>query len=413
MGRSSIWMMPLCVLFATAAIAQEAAQRGETVTTRARPDFDPLGVRVGSARLFTTLGLQETYDNNIFAISSAPKGDFITSIDPSMDLRSDWNNHALSFHADSHLARYARYTNENVADVALAANGRLDILRDARILGDAGYRLAHEPRFSPEDVGALRPTEYSDWSGKLTGEKEFSRVSLQLTSAVDRFQYQNGRTAAGAVVNQSLRNRDETQLTLRTGYELAPLRQIYLLTGYNWRDYRSTVDAGGFNRNSTGYTAAVGTRYDVTGILFADLFVGYRHQDYRDIRLAPASGPTGGAKLTWNLSGLTTLTGELSRDVQETSVAAASSYFATRSLIAADHELLRNLLLNANFGYELDSFQGINRADSYYLAGIGAKYLLNRNLSLSGAYGYRSRSSNATGIGFDDHSILLRLTSGL
>jgi hypothetical protein len=400
-------------LVATTAMAQTEVERGETVTGRARPDYDPLGIRLGSFLLYPQLGVQETYDSNIFATTNNAKSDFITSFDPSLDLRSNWNNHALNFHIDSHSALFSRFSNENVNDYNLAANGRLDIMRDARLIGDAGYKVAHEARYSPEDVGTINPVEYSDAAAKLTGEKEFNRISFQLLGAFDRFEYQNGKTVAGAFVNEAIRNYDQSQVQIKTGYELAPQRQVYLLANYNWRDYQSPVDAGGFNRNSTGYTLAVGARYDLTGIVFADLFIGYRNQDYKDARLATASGITGGGKLTWNVTRLTTLTGEFTHDVQETTVGTASSYFASRAVVNADHELLRNLLLNANLGFERDDFQGITRADDYFVAGLGAKYLLNRNLWFSGGYGYRTRSSNAAGNDFDEHLVFIRLSTQL
>ena len=413
MRHGFIWAGLLCALFASTAMAQDDVERGDAVLTRPRPDYDPLGIRLGGFLLYPQLGVQESYDTNIFATSSNAKGDFITSFDPSLDLRSNWNNHALNFHLDSHSAQYARFSNESINDYNFAANGRLDIQRDARLIGDAGYKVAHEARYSPEDVGTVHPIEYSDESGKLTGEKEFNRLQLQLVGAYDRYQFESDRLADGTFVNEAIRDFDQKQMTMRAGYELAPLRQVYILGGYNWRDYRFTQDAGGFNRNSTGYTVAVGTRYDLTGILFADVFIGYRRQDYQDNRLTAASGATGGGKLTWNVTRLTTVTGEITRDVEETSVGTASSYFATRGVINADHELLRNLLLNANVGYEQDSFQGITREDDYYLAGLGAKYLLNRNLWLSGGYGYRTRSSNASGNNFDDHLVFLRLSTQL
>src|SRR5258708_24184918 len=98
----------LCALFAGAALAQDEVQRGDTVTTRPRPDYDPLGIRLGSFLLFPQFGLQESFDSNIFATQNAAKGDFITSLDPSLDLRSNWNNHALNFHADSHSTLYGK-----------------------------------------------------------------------------------------------------------------------------------------------------------------------------------------------------------------------------------------------------------------------------------------------------------------
>ena len=63
-----------------------------------------------------------------------------------------------------------------------------------------------------------------------------------------------------------------------------------------------------------------------------------------------------------------------------------AGYLASSVAAGVDHELLRNLLLNANAGYENDFFQGVSRTDAVFSAGAGIRYLLNRNLYLgSGA----------------------------
>ncbi|MGH3578605.1 MAG: outer membrane beta-barrel protein, partial [Mycobacterium sp.] len=144
-----------------------------------------------------------------------------------------------------------------------------------------------------------------------------------------------------------------------------------------------------------------------------DVFAGYRRQDYVDPKLGSITGPTGGAKLTWNVTRLTTVTGSLTRDIQETVLTNSAGYFQTIGEVRVDHELLRNLLLNGSVGYEEDAFQGIGRTDDYYLTGAGAKYLIDHNFWLAGGYNFRNRSSNQTGSGFDEHIIFLRLSAHL
>lgn len=384
--------------------------RGATVTERQRPDYDPIGVRLGGFFLLPALSVQESYNSNIFATNTNEQSDFITSIEPKLDLRSNWNNHALNLHADTRIVRFADFDNEDFEDYTLATDGRLDVQRDFRLFGGAGYRLRHEQRSSPNDQGGAEPTEYDVLALNLGAEKQFNRVSTRLDARRDTYSYDAVRTAGGTTIDQGDRDRDQTEIALRTGYEFTPLREVYLLGAYNFREYEQATDRNGFRRDSDGYTLAVGAEYDLTGITFLDAYVGYTTQDYDDARLQELKGWTAGAKLTWNVTRLTTLTGTLSREVEETILNNASGYFATRAEVRADHELLRNLLLNASLAYENDEFEGISRDDDYYLAGIGAKYLMNRFLSVSGGYGYRTRSSNAANADFDENVVFLRLT---
>lgn len=387
--------------------------RGATVTERQRPDYDPIGVRLGGFFLLPALSVQESYNSNIFATNTNEQSDFITSIEPKVDLRSNWNNHALNLHADTRIVRFADHDNEDFEDYTLATDGRLDVQRDFRLFGGAGYRVRHEQRSSPNDQGGSEPTEYDVLGLNLGVEKQFNRVSTRLDAKRDTYSYDSVRTSGGTTIDQGDRDRDQTEIALRTGYEFTPLREVYLLGAYNFREYDRATDRNGFRRDSDGYTIAVGTEYDLTGVTFLDAFVGYTVQDYDDARLQELKGWTAGAKLTWNVTRLTTLTGTLSREVEETILNNASGYFATRAEIRADHELLRNLLLNASLGYENDEFEGISRDDDYYLAGLGAKYLMNRFLSVSGGYGYRTRNSNAANADFDENVVFLRLTGQL
>ncbi|MBV8091096.1 MAG: outer membrane beta-barrel protein, partial [Alphaproteobacteria bacterium] len=75
----------------------------------------------------------------------------------------------------------------------------------------------------------------------------------------------------------------------------------------------------------------------------------------------------------------------------------------------ADHELFRNLLLNANFIYENDSFQGITRTDNVYTASGGVRYLVNRYLFLGGNVTFQQRNSTAPGNSYTQYVVMGRI----
>jgi hypothetical protein len=394
--------------------------RGETVTDRPRPDYDPIGQRVGSFILYPNATFQESYETNILGSPTQPVGDFISSLAPSLDMKSDWNNHALNFHADGSIQKYAEHSSQDYNDYTFGSDGRLDIDRDAQLFGTLGYSERHEPVWSPDNPGNVHPSlvtivpePYTDFSGSVAGQKAFNRLSFRLDATYDDFRFSDVTSASGIPVPMHLEDYSQEQLTLRTTYELAPLRQIYLLTSYNWIDYAAAADLGGFNRTSNGYMAALGTRYDLTGIVFADFYAGYLDQSYKDPRLPAITGPAAGLKLTWNVTRLTTITGSFNRSLAETILPGASGYFDTNSEIRIDHELLRNVILNGSIGYEQDAFHGVQRIDNYYLAGLGAKYLLNHNFWLSIGYTFQTRDSSQSINNFNDNIILLSLSAHL
>jgi len=395
----------------------EEVPRGDTVLSRQRPDYDPIGQRVGGFILYSDLDAQETYNSNVFYTPSNEKGDFITAINPSIDLKSNWNVHALNFHGDLDEVIYSKYSQNNFFDYSLGSDGRLDIYNDARLYGGVGYAVRHLPLYSPNNIpNTQAPVQYSDTSATIAGEKEFNRLSFRLDTNYDRYSYNDAvltPSAGGGISRQSLEDYDEEKVGLKTGYELVPGRQIYVLTAGDWRNYDNSSDLFGFNRTSSGYTVAVGTKYDITGITFIDGYIGYRHQSYDDARLSSMGGPAAGLQVTWNVTRLTTVTGSVTRDIQETILQGSSGYFATLAQVKVDHELLRNLLLNASLGYENDDFTGISRTDDYYLAGFGAKYLINHNFWISTGYNFAHRDSTVSGTNFDDHIVTARISAHL
>lgn len=399
-------------------ILTEEVPRGQTVADRPRPDYDPIGWRVGSFILYPDLDIIGTFNSNILGQASKPLSDYIVALQPAADLKSDWNNNALNFHADGTFNKYTEHSDQDYNDYTFSSDGRLDIDRSAILFGGVGYSVRHQPVYSPNNLGSVVPglqtavpEQYSDLSARAGGQKTFNRLSFRLDATYDQYSFSDVASSSGANVPFHLENYNEEQFILRSAYELFPLSEVYILTKYDIRNHDFSSDLFGFNRNSTGFTTAAGAKYDLTGIIFVDAYAGYFQQNYKDSRLPSLNGPTFAAKLTWNVTRLTTVTGSLTRGVAESDLPGVSGYVATVGEAHVDHELLRNLILRASAGWEEDVFQGINRTDDYYAAGVGAKYLINRNFSLSLDYSFQVRNSTQNVNNFSASIVALRLSS--
>ena len=108
---------------------------------------------------------------------------------------------------------------------------------------------------------------------------------------------------------------------------------------------------------------------------------------------------------------------DLSSEIQETTVEfegeVAEANFENAVELDVTHELLRNLLLNANARFERDDFEGTGRTDNTWSAGAGATYLVNRNLSLDASYRYSKRDSDDNDAEFTRNIVLLGITARL
>ena len=391
--------------------AAEEVPRGETVLTRPRPELDPLGIRTGSFLLFPKLTVEESYNDNIFAVESSKTDDFITLARPELFLASDWNNHALNLRADASFIRHIDSPSEDYEDYHAGGDGRFDITRDSYIFAAVDSSILHEARGSPDDVGGVEPTEFTLTSGALQVFQKFNRLSLTVDGSQLYFDYDDVATTT-VPVNNDDRDRTESNLSLRVGYEIVPEYEAFALLSGNVKAYDSAVDDGGFDRDTHGVRLDVGARIDLGGIVFGDVFIGYRFQDYEDSQLKSIDGLNFGTAMVWNVTPLTTLNGNILRVLEETTTAGASGFVATTLSVSADHELLRNLLLNGSLGVTQNNFKGTSQEDMIYTAGIGAKYMINRYLYASMNYNYTQKDSDIDGGGDSDYKtnvVTLRL----
>jgi hypothetical protein len=382
------------------------AEEKLSVLERPRPEYDPIGYRFGPYTVVPSLELGETFDSNILGSQNFERSDFITTVKPAVSLQSDWPTDAVSFDAQGDIRQYARYSSENVGNMLARGSGRLDIERGQTLSLEAGYQIAHEDRYSPESQAAAGfagggdyakyPTEYSLTTGRLNYVYSPSRLGLEVQASVDKFEYSNEPTLNGGLAINNDRSRAEFSLVPRISYELTPGYQAFFEATGNRRQYDSTADASPehYKRSSSGYAFAAGTQINLGDFLSAEGYVGYQNQDYDDSRLGTNSGVYFGASVLWNITTLTSIRFQGSRTIQETILTDSSGFWDTQIKATVEHEILRNLLVTAAAGYDLNEYKGISREDSIVSGEVGVRWALTQTYSLGATAGIQHRFSN-------------------
>jgi hypothetical protein len=359
----------------------------ETVMKRGRPDYDPLGIRMGSFIIHPTLAVAGTYDSNVFATPSSTKSDFFVTEIPSLSIGSDWNQHALALSLSGAFKQYAKFSTEDVNNFTAEASGRYDISNGEYLSMDAIYQLLHEDRQDPNAV--------------------FTAKNL-IDNTITAYDFNNASTASGVTIPENFRDRIEYVVAPRVNYEIIPGYNAFLRVIGNERQYNSQEFGAGppspqfpggqnLRRNSHGWEVDAGTAIEITRITTAEVYVGYLKQYYENPLFKSPSGVGFGANLIWNVTPITTIRGGFSQAVAETTLVNASSSLETSFQLTAEHELLRNLLLLASVGYVHDDYQQIGpaRSDNTFGVDAGARYLLNRNWTATLDVNYSQRDSSA------------------
>ena len=408
------------VLTALPASAQQL-ERGETVLERPRPEVEQLGLRAGAFRILPRIEAGVTYDSNVFATESNEKDDLVYVVRPSLAVRSDFNRHALNFRASMDGGYFNEHSSENFTDYELQADGRFDYSREGAVSGLVFHRQEHEGRSDPDfdstDIGDVNsraePVVYSVSGGEVAVTQGFNRFRVRLSGLAQYYDYDDTKAVGGGSIDQSDRNRWDYATSLRVGYEFIEGYEGFVRGTYNWSRRVDQFDRRGINRDSDGYEVVAGIASELTGLITGEIYAGYLSRNYDDPRLKDFDGLALGGRLTWSVTQLTTVVGSIDRQVRESTFErngqVASSYNRTIFALGVDHELLRTLLLNARLQYRQDDFNGVDRTDDVYTAGVGASYQLNRYLYLTGGYTYETRNSNLSGFGYDDHLVFLRI----
>ena len=411
-GRARKWALrlaaPMLAALASAPVTALEAVQGQTVQDRPRPSYDALGVRAGGFDLFPSVEAGQRHDDNIYRIDDerAERGvpsDWVTFMRPRIRAQSRWSNHALALDAGASVNRFRDNEGENNTDWFAVLSGRLDLGRDTEFHATAEMRDLRESRGGAYSIAGGEPDNFEARTASLGWRSRLNRVSLAVDGRYDDYAYDNP--------TRRFRDRSDLEWRGQTGYRLAPGYEAFLrATRFERRYDRSR---GGVDRDSDGWEFAVGVDLDLGGLVFGELFAGYRRQSYEGEGLRSIERPSFGASLDWNVTPLTTISAHASRSVQET-VLNASGVLATRAGAGVAHELMRNLVVTAgadfsNNDYEVAAGDGPHEGD--ILGGeVGLRWFANRSLHVELSYRYETRDSTLPIDNYDNHVASLTLT---
>ncbi|MEQ9142857.1 MAG: outer membrane beta-barrel protein [Parvibaculaceae bacterium] len=391
-------------LFAGAASAEE--NRGEGVLDRARPDYDPAGIRVGSFLLFPSVELGVGYDDNVGRSTNNTTDSYELTIAPQLQFQSQWSRHELNFGLAADAIFYEADSDLDYTNYGADIEGRLDISNSTNVEAYASYEeLNEEIRSTTAPLAASEPTEYNAWGGGLQLNQRFNRLTAELEGTYEQLDYDDVRANGGVVIDNDNRDRDVVTGRLRLGYDVDPDVNLFIEGALNEVDYDQAPPTVAVNRDSDGYRLGVGAEFDLTTLVSGEVVVGYLEQDYDSQALADVDGLAADVGVNWYLTPLTTVRLGAGSSAQQSDTTGSGGYLSQSIELAVDHELLRNVIISVGGDFENNDFEGINRDEDIVGFGLNAQYLINRNMAVDAGYRYEERDSNVVGRDYDRNQI--------
>lgn len=418
------WLFTSAVLVSASVTGAHAENRASSFTgpveqdvavlDRPRPEYDAKGVPLDSFRLYPSLDVTGTYDDNIFRLANA-SDDFYFTTSPTLRLASVWGRHFFEVYGGLNEYDYLNYTGENLVDWKVGTAGRIDISRAASIKLDAFHGYMHELWSSPNNLAGFQaaPNRFYQSGADVAINYTPNRFGVLLFGQFDRYNYQTTPAVGGGVLFNDDRDQYQYKGSLKLSYDFSPGYSAFAQVEIDNRQFDSLLDRSGLNRSSTGYHYDGGLDVKLSQLLTAEVFAGYMSQKFgtRGVTtpLPSVTGLDYGAKLDWYVD--PTLTVHLSgeRSLEDVVIAGASVSDNKSVALSADYEFLRNVLLQAHVGFTEARFVGTTRTDSYPSTGIGIEYLMNRHTALKLGYDFEKRSSSVATRKYNDNRLTINL----
>ncbi|WP_336966217.1 outer membrane beta-barrel protein [Sphingobium aquiterrae] len=376
--------------------------RNISVQQRARPDYDPIGIRSGAFNIFPQVETSLAYSDNVYYSDNNTVSDGSITVAPSVQVVSDWSRHQLRLRGNARLTRYFDETLRNQNPWNLGALGRVDVGDTLRFIPEVQLAREFENPFSGEttaDQSAL--SNYLRAYGSL--RTEYSSGQTKLTLSVDdtNYDFSTIELRSGTIRDQSDRDRNIFRVTGQAQYAFTPSMAAFAQLGYRKTDYPHLLLNGDANRDSDSWVIIGGVNFDLSALMRGTIGVGYIRRSYDSPLYRNVDGFSAEAKVEYFPTELTTVTLAARRTIEDSFITTTSGYFDNRASLRIDHELLRNLILSAMGEYAKQDYIGSKqKVDVYRITGSGT-YLASNWMSFSLNLAYTGRSANDIALGQD------------
>lgn len=396
MGRSSRMAGAALVLFFSGDALAQSVQPPPGPSERRRPEFDPVGGRIGSFMLFPRAEARLEYNDNVLANASGNDGDVLATVRADARLTSLWERHQAQLSGYLAQTVHADLTTEDRLEGGGRAEGALDLNRRARLNGYLGFDALAENRTNIASVTAARsPVRFTRLMGGIGYNHDLDPVVIGVDLFANRLDFQDAVTRTGEPLDQDFRDSTFVSGAVRAGVRVGP--GLTAIVRANVDRFVHDVQAAGplgFDRDSTGAEIEAGVGFELTSLIFGEARIGYLRRWSDDPRFQGASGLSYGLNVTWSVTPLTEvrLTGD--RSVEEGGTLDTAGNIRSTATLRVEHELLRSLILDGEATLaQIDPLGPLPDATEYGLR-LGATWLINRRLRLLGQYSFFRRQTD-------------------
>ena len=356
------------------------AERGVTVLTRERPDYDPPGERAADFVVQPRLTEATGYDSRVTA---AGAGSWVVNTAPSVSVNSDWERDRLGAALTLDNYQALDQPRQSQTDWTAAIGAAKTIDRTELNLGYSHLSL-HERSTDFGAVASDTPVAYRVDDVRADYTISLGRLSLIPNADLRAFAF-DATTVGGVPVSQSYRDRTVAQAGVTARYGLSEQRSLLLvITGQ--QSHYTLPQPGQPSSNSRSGLVLAGLDYLDDGMIRYQFLAGGEVRVFEAATYGTRIAPVTEARVIWSPTGLTTVTGQLMREIEDPAAEGTGGFTYTGARLILDHEYRRDLLLQARAGVEVAEYIHGGGTQAAASLGASATWLVNRNMRLALSY---------------------------
>ena len=358
-------------------------ERGVPVLSRAQPEYAEPSIHLGGFTIRANLDQSVTYNSNVEGVAGGP-GSWIVSTAPFVEADAIGSHAQLSTALSLDDSRYLDTPAQSRTDWTASLGGSYDFGHSTLTLGYA-HLNEHEVATTLGTLPSTTAIPYQVDDVRAAWSFDLGRLTLtpNLEYAISHY---GAGTVLGRTVDQSFSDRNDLTAGVTARYRIDASRGLLMVVqGIDSEYPRSTP--GQLSSSSRSVIVLGGVDYQSNGVFLYRVLAGFERRSFAASQFPTTTTPAVEARVIWLPSGLTTVTATISRRVEDATTANTGSYTYTNVALVLDHELRRNILLQARTNYQLADYTAGGTQNSFG-AGGGVTWLLNPRMRLTADYDY-------------------------
>ncbi|MEH6756667.1 MAG: outer membrane beta-barrel protein [Parasphingorhabdus sp.] len=362
---------------------------------RSQPDYDPMGIKLGSFVLRPTLSISPDFNSNIFTQKDDAKSDASVTITPTITAALKRPGQSFAVTGRMKARRYANFNGQNYEEYRLDTSGFAELPEAITLAANVGWSESTTSRGSFEnDLQIGSPLKKRDFSSSLFLKKRFNRLSIDGAFTASKFTYGDVRLDSGVVIDQGFRDGHRIGGRVGAAFGISPLLSFQVKGSYDSFDYNEPRAL--FDRDAHSYSLTAGLRYELTRLLVAEINAGLRRHKFKNSTFPDIEGLALSAQLRWYPTPLVSVRMDLDQSTTTSSFDSVSAVTVTNFKLGADYEYRRNVVLSAEIQGSLEEYQGIEAAAKRVSITGRAEWKLNRRFSLRGYSSFDIRTGSGS-----------------